>query len=135
MSTISNMLKTAAAAGVLGLVAVAGSALPAAAHTYTRCDADGDRCVQIQCDWDGDDCWRRSQYSQSPYYYGRGRWSCDEDRDNCRWSYGQQGYDDGYDHNYGRNNYYADYNRDYGRRSYDDDYYDGSDALSFGYHN
>jgi hypothetical protein len=135
MPTISNMLKTAAVAGVLGLVAVAGSAAPAAAHTYTRCDYDGDRCVRIQCDWDGDDCWRASQYSQSPYYYGGGRWVCDADGDDCRWTYGRRDYGDGYSGNYGRNNDDGYYNRSYERRDYDDDYYDGSDALSFGYHN
>lgn len=135
MPTISNVLKTAVAAGVLGLVAVAGSAAPAAAHTYTRCDYDGDRCVRIQCDWDGDDCWRQSQYSQTPYYYGRGRWACDGDGDDCSWTYNRRN-DDDYYGGYGRNNDDGYSNRSYGRQDYyDDDYYDGSDALSFGYHN
>jgi hypothetical protein len=135
MPTISNMLKAGATVGILGLIAVAGSASPAAAHSYTRCDADGDRCVRIQCDWDGDDCWRQSQYYRTPYYSGQGRWVCDGDGDDCHWAYAGRDYDGQRYGYYGRGDYYGRYNRSYDRRDYDDDYYDGSDSLSFGYHN
>lgn len=41
------------AAGVLTLSAVSTITL---AHTYERCDADGDHCVRVNCDNDGDKC-------------------------------------------------------------------------------
>jgi len=80
-----------AGCAALGLAA---SIAPAAAHTYVRCDYDGDRCVRIHCDWDGDECWRESAYYSRPYYYGSGRWACDEDGDDCRWVYYRHPYYD-----------------------------------------
>jgi hypothetical protein len=47
-----------AKAGVVALLAVSSVAL---AHTYERCDADGDHCVRISCDNDGDRCWREGR--------------------------------------------------------------------------
>lgn len=84
---VPRTTKTTILAGVLGLAALAFMSAPAAAHTYTRCDSDGDRCVRIHCDSDGDDCWRDSAYSRSPYYSGYGRWVCDADGDDCHWIY------------------------------------------------
>ncbi len=86
MLTMSNGLKTAAFAGLLGLAAFAASTAPAAAYTYTRCDSDGDRCYRVHCDYDGDDCWRSSGYYTNSYYSGR-HWVCDEDGDDCHWAY------------------------------------------------
>ena len=103
MSNLSNTLKRTALAGVLGIAAVVAVAGAASARTYTRCDADGDRCWRVHCDWDGDNCYRESGYDRDSYhrydynrgYYGgyRGyyggyhdrRYVCDNDGDNCRW--------------------------------------------------
>ncbi len=37
-------------------IAVSAVSSIAAAHTYERCDADGDHCVRVKCDHDGDRC-------------------------------------------------------------------------------
>ena len=73
-----------AKAGVIALSAVSSIAL---AHTYERCDADGDHCVRISCDNDGDRCWRESEYSKNTVYSGAGRWVCDSDGDRCHFEY------------------------------------------------
>ena len=75
-------------AGLIALSAVSSIAL---AHTYERCDADGDHCVRISCDNDGDRCWRESEYSKTPIYSGRGRWVCDSDGDRCHYEYADRG--------------------------------------------
>jgi hypothetical protein len=84
MLHLSKALKIGALAGMTGL-GVALAATPASAHSYVRCDYDGDRCVRVNCDWNGDDCWRASAYYNRPYYNGNGRWVCDGDGDDCRW--------------------------------------------------
>lgn len=88
---MSKILKTATVAGFVGL-GIAAVTAPASAHSYVRCDDDGDRCVRVHCDWDGDDCWRQSVYYGRPYYRGEGRWVCDEDGDDCRWVYDRHPY-------------------------------------------
>ena len=74
----------AAKAGVIALAAVSSVAF---AHTYERCDADGDHCVRVKCDHDGDRCWRESEYSKNTMYGGEGRWVCDSDGDRCHYEY------------------------------------------------
>lgn len=59
----------------------------AVAHTYERCDADGDHCVRITCDHDGDRCWHDSEYSKNGMYRHKGRWECDSDGDRCHYVY------------------------------------------------
>jgi hypothetical protein len=60
---------------------------PAVAHTYERCDADGDHCVRVKCDHDGDRCWSESNYGRKEYYNRPGRWVCDSDGDRCHYEY------------------------------------------------
>lgn len=79
---------TAKAGLMAALWAVSSMAL---AHTYERCDADGDHCVRIKCDHDGDRCWRESEYSKSTIYGGAGRWVCDSDGDRCHFEYAEKG--------------------------------------------
>ncbi|HTW33449.1 MAG TPA: hypothetical protein VMD53_02440 [Rhizomicrobium sp.] len=98
MLNISNTLKSAALAGVLGVAAIAVGTSTAAARTYTDCD--GDTCVRMHCDAFGDNCWRESVYYNPSYrdfyhddyynydrgtYGGFGHYSCDAFGDNCRW--------------------------------------------------
>ena len=53
--TLSNILKNAACASVLGIAAIAGSASFASAATYeTRCY--GDDCYRVRCDDFGFGC-------------------------------------------------------------------------------
>ena len=68
----------------LALSAISSMAL---AHSYERCDADGDHCVRVSCDHDGDRCWRESEYSRNTIYSGPGRWVCDSDGDRCHFEY------------------------------------------------
>ena len=68
----------------LALSAISSMAL---AHTYERCDADGDHCVRVSCDHDGDRCWRESEYSSNTIYSSPGRWVCDSDGDRCHFEY------------------------------------------------
>jgi hypothetical protein len=68
----------------LALSAISSMAL---AHTYERCDADGDHCVRVKCDHDGDRCWRESESYNNATYSGSGRWVCDADGDRCRFEY------------------------------------------------
>ena len=74
-----------ATAGFVALSAV--STTMALAHTYERCDADGDHCVRITCDNDGDRCWRQSEHSKNDVYNRPGRWICDSDGDRCHFEY------------------------------------------------
>ena len=71
-------------AAVIALSAASSMVL---AHTYERCDADGDHCVRISCDNDGDKCWRKSEYSKNTIYNRPGRWVCDSDGDRCHFEY------------------------------------------------
>jgi len=84
-----NIVKRAALAGLFTLGVAGALSTPAAAHTYTRCDYDGDRCVRVHCDWDGDRCWRESAYYGGgyDYYRGRGHWVCDYYGDDCHYVY------------------------------------------------
>ena len=99
---MKHVLKTTALAGLLGLGAVVAATGSASAYTTTRCD--GDSCRVVRCDDDGDYCrtvsfydrdsYRRHYYTGSSYwrggdyYYRHNRhWVCDEDGDDCRWSY------------------------------------------------
>ena len=68
----------------IALSAVSSIAL---AHTYERCDADGDHCVRVSCDSDGDRCWTQSEYSKNTIYGGAGHWVCDSDGDRCHFEY------------------------------------------------
>jgi hypothetical protein len=68
-------------------VALSAVSSIALAHTYVRCDTDGDHCVRVTCDSDGDRCWRESEYSKNSIYGGAGRWVCDSDGDRCRFEY------------------------------------------------
>lgn len=89
--TISNGLKTATLAALLGLGGLMATAPGAAAHyTTTRCDGDGDHCWRVRCDDDGDDCVRvRSYYGDRYRTYDRprARWVCEDDGDGCHWVY------------------------------------------------
>lgn len=76
--------KFMATAAVIALSSVSSIAL---AHTYERCDPDGDHCVRVSCDHDGDRCWRESDYSKNAIYGGQGRWVCDSDGDRCHFQY------------------------------------------------
>jgi hypothetical protein len=91
MFAASKIIKRATLAGLFGVGLAAAFSAPASAHSYTRCDYDGDRCVRVNCDWDGDRCWRESTYYRDSddysYYRGRGRWVCDYDGDDCHWVY------------------------------------------------
>jgi hypothetical protein len=76
------------------LAAVVSLALPssffstaALAHTYERCDPDGDHCVRVTCDRDGDECWRKSEHYKNRMYREKGRWVCDSDGDRCHYEY------------------------------------------------
>jgi hypothetical protein len=91
MLNISNIMKSAAVAGLVGLGFAGASATPAAADSYeTRCSGYGD-CYRVRCDDDGDNCYRTGYYGSDYYrehdYYGGRRWVCDSDGDNCHWSY------------------------------------------------
>ena len=66
MLNISNTLKSAALAGVLGVAAIAVGTGTAAARTYTDCD--GDSCVRVHCDSFGDNCWREQAYYNPSYH-------------------------------------------------------------------
>ena len=74
-----------ATTGFIALSAV--STTLALAHTYERCDADGDHCMRVTCDHDGDRCWRESEYSKNTIYSRPGRWVCDSDGDRCHYEY------------------------------------------------
>jgi hypothetical protein len=73
--------------GIFATIALSAISSAALAHTYERCDADGDHCVRIHCDHDGDRCWQESEYSRNSMYSGPGRWVCDSDGDRCRFEY------------------------------------------------
>ena len=73
-----------AAAGIAALSTVSTMAF---AHSYERCDPDGDHCVRVKCDHDGDRCWRESEYGRSEMYNRPGRWVCDRDGDRCHYEY------------------------------------------------
>lgn len=92
---LSNTVKSLALASALGLAGLAATATTASAHyTTTRCY--GDRCEVLRCDYDGDGCYtvnsyyRDEGYRGGGYYggYNRAHWVCDEDGDDCHWSYG-----------------------------------------------
>jgi hypothetical protein len=70
--------------GIFAALALSAISSIALAHTYERCDADGDHCVRVKCDHDGDRCWRESEYTM---YSGSGRWVCDADGDRCHFEY------------------------------------------------
>ena len=84
-----------ATAGSIALSAVSTMAL---AHTYERCDADGDHCVRVTCDNDGDRCWRQSEYSKNNIYSRPGRWVCDSDGDRCHYEYTDRKWDPHWEH-------------------------------------
>lgn len=86
MLNASNLLKSAAVAGLLGLGFAGVTATPAAAETYeTHCNGFGD-CYRMRCnDWH-EDC-ERIGYYNSDYDRNHRRWVCNSDGDNCRWSY------------------------------------------------
>ena len=73
--------------GIFAVIALSAVSSIALAHTYERCDADGDHCVRVHCDHDGDRCWRESEYSRNSMYSGEGRWVCDAEGDRCHYEY------------------------------------------------
>jgi hypothetical protein len=94
-----NTLKVAAGAGLLALGLAAASS-PAQAYTMERCNDNG--CYRVRCDDDGYNCTRISSYYGSsyyvrrtyttpmydrPYYHAAGRYLCDTDGDECRWTH------------------------------------------------
>ena len=83
MLSVSNTLKTAVLAAVIGLGGMA--VCPASADTYTtRCI--GDDCYRVRCDDLGVDCVRTSYYDIDRYDAPRHtRMICDEDGDNCHY--------------------------------------------------
>jgi hypothetical protein len=81
-----------------GLVALSAVSTLALAHTYERCDADGDHCVRVTCDHDGDKCWSQSEYSKSEMYSRPGRWVCDSDGDRCHYEYTGKKWDPHWEH-------------------------------------
>jgi hypothetical protein len=87
---------------IFAAIALSAVSSIALAHTYERCDADGDHCVRVTCDSDGDRCWRQSEYSRNHIYGGAGRWVCDSDGDRCHYEYsdrnGHGEHHDGDDH-------------------------------------
>lgn len=106
MLKASNLLKGAAAAGLLALGAIGASAVPASADTIeTRCSGYGD-CYRVRCDDWHQDCVRMGYYRSDYDRPGR-RWVCDADGDNCHWAY-------------------SDYYRDH--------YYYDHPGVSFGFH-
>ena len=72
-----------------GVIAMSATTM-ALAHTYERCDADGDHCVRVTCDHDGDKCWQQSEYSKNEIYSRPGRWVCDSDGDRCHYEYSER---------------------------------------------
>ena len=92
---LSNTVKTAALAGVLGLAGVAASGTAASAHyIQTRCY--GDHCRVVRCDNDGDDCYtirafyRGDRYDRDWRWRHRRHWVCDRGGDDCHWVYGRR---------------------------------------------
>jgi hypothetical protein len=82
MMLLSNTLKTAAFAGLVGLAFAGAGALPASAATYeTRCY--GDDCFRVRCNDFGLDCRRIEYLGDVGYNRPHDRLVCDEDGDNC----------------------------------------------------
>jgi len=95
--TLSNTLKMAACAGVLGIATIASSASTASAATYeTRCF--GDDCYRVRCDDFGFGCRRIEDLGPVGYTRYRDREVCNEDGDDCHWVrtriYNDYDYDD-----------------------------------------
>ena len=83
---------------VAGVIALSSVSSIAIAHTYERCDADGDHCVRVTCDHDGDKCWRESEYSKNAIYSRPGRWVCDSDGDRCHFEYADRKWNPHWEH-------------------------------------
>ena len=83
----------------IGMFAFAAST-PVIAHTYERCDPDGDHCVRITCDHDGDRCWSQSEYGNRDIYNPPGRWVCDSDGDRCHYEYSGRKWNPHWDHDH-----------------------------------
>ena len=84
---LNRSLSISSGVAVLSVAWTALLSTPAVAHTYERCDADGDHCVRIKCDRDGDECWKQSEYFRHEEYNRPGRWVCDRDGDRCHYVY------------------------------------------------
>jgi hypothetical protein len=81
---LSNVLKTAAAAGLFGLAIAGASASTASAATYeTRCY--GDDCYRVRCNDFGGSCARMEYLGDVGYVRHRDRMVCDSDGDECHW--------------------------------------------------
>jgi hypothetical protein len=93
MLTASNLLKSAAVAGLLAFGATGAAVTPASADTFeTHCNSFGD-CYRMRCnDWH-EDCVRVGYY-RSDYDNDRRRWVCDSDGDDCHWQYDSDRYYD-----------------------------------------
>jgi hypothetical protein len=82
MMLLSNALKTAAFAGLVGIAVAGAGAPPASAATYeTRCY--GDDCYRVRCNDFGFNCRRIEYLGDVGYVRSRDRLVCDEDGDNC----------------------------------------------------
>ena len=95
VTPFKNSLLTVAGVFVLS---ASGAVL---AHTYERCDRDGDHCVRLMCDSDGDRCWKQSEHSKKEYYNSTGtggRWVCDSDGDRCHYEYTGRKWNPHWDH-------------------------------------
>jgi hypothetical protein len=85
LPTVSNTLKSAAAAALLGIGLAGAGAVSASADTFhTTCY--GVDCYRVLCNDDGRNCERVGYYQRDdtarPY---RSRYICDAYGDNCRW--------------------------------------------------
>jgi len=81
---LTNILKTGAAAAVIGLAIASATTTPAAARTFeTRWY--GDDCYRVSCNDFGYNCRRMEYLGDVGYARPRDRLMCDADGDNCHW--------------------------------------------------
>ena len=97
--TVSNTLKTAAIAVLLG-VGLVGAGVPSASADTIRTRCYGDDCYRVRCNDFGFDCVNIGYESDRVYRPFHSRWVCDADGENCHWArfydYDRDYYDDGY---------------------------------------
>ncbi len=81
--SLSTILKTTAAAGLIAL-SVSATTTPAAARVYeTQCY--GGDCYRMSCSDYGYNCRRIEYLGQVGYTRYRDRWMCDAYGGNCQW--------------------------------------------------
>ncbi len=98
--TVSNALKTAAVAALLGVGLMGAGVAPASADTV-RTQCYGGDCYRVRCNDFGYDCVNIG-YEEPAYRPFHSRWVCDADGDNCHWAriYDDRAYRD-WDDDYG----------------------------------